>query len=86
MDRLTLVAIDDDPERYRHLAERLDLHAVDVWCSDVPSAVLARVTKPDVVGVFLDHVRPGCSGRGSCRTCPPGCRCACRRRTAWARG
>ncbi len=58
IERLTLVAIDDDPERYWHLAARLEPHAVDLWCSDVPSAVLQRVKNPDVVGVFLDHDMP----------------------------
>jgi hypothetical protein len=58
MKRLTFVAIDDDPERYRHIADRLEPHAINVWCSDVPSAVLARLKQPDVVGAFLDHDMP----------------------------
>jgi hypothetical protein len=58
IERLTLVAVDDDHERYRYLSERLDLHAVDVWCSDVPSAVLQRIKRRDVIGVFLDHDMP----------------------------
>jgi hypothetical protein len=63
---LSLLAIDDQPERYEDLARRLAPHRVDVLAvhtvCDVRWALAGNVTAGPIVGLFLDFDMPERTG------------------------
>ncbi len=63
---LSLLAIDDQPERYEDLARRLALHRVDVVAvhtvCDVRWALAGNVCAGPIVGLFLDFDMPERTG------------------------